>query len=136
MIRLFCGKRGSGKTKNLINMANERAANKKGDIVYIDDDNRPLFDLNREIRFITTGDFDFKDYEDLYGFLCGILSEDYDVDTVFIDGLSNIIQKDINNAAHLFLQVEKIAEKNKIDFFINVNNEEDNIPEFLKKYVA
>lgn len=136
MIRLFCGKRGSGKTKNLINMANERAANKKGDIVYIDDDNRPLFDLNREIRFITTGDFDFKDYEDLYGFLCGILSEDYDVDTVFIDGLSNIIQKDINNAAHLFLQVEKIAEKNNIDFFINVNNEEDNIPEFLKKYVA
>lgn len=136
MIRLFCGKRGSGKTKNLISMANERAANKKGDIVYIDDDNRPLFDLNRSIRFITTGDYDFKDYEDLYGFLCGIISEDYDIDTVYIDGLSNIIQKDINNAAHLFLQLDKLADKNKIDFFINVNNEENNIPEFLKKYVA
>lgn len=136
MIHLFCGKRGSGKTKNLINMANEMVTNKKGDIVYIDDDNRPLFDLNRDIRFITTGDYDFKDYEDLYGFLCGILSENYDIDTVFIDGLSNIIQKDINNAAHLFLEVEKISEKNNINFFINVNNEEDNIPEFLKKYVA
>lgn len=136
MIRIFCSKRGSGKTKNLINLANEKASSNKGDIIYIDDDSRPLFDLNRSIRFVTTCDYDLKDYDDFYGFLCGILSENYDIDTIFIDGLSNIVQKDINNAAHLFLKVEKLIEKNHIDVYININNEEESIPEFLKKYVA
>lgn len=136
MIRIFCNKRGSGKTKNLISLANDKVSETKGDLVYIDDDTRPLFDLDSKIRFITTNDYELKDYNDFYGFLCGILSENYDINTVFIDGLSNIVQGDLKNAAHLFLKVEKLAEKNSIDFYVNINSEEENVPEFLKKYIA
>lgn len=136
MIQIFCNKRGSGKTKNLINLANDKVSQVKGDLVYIDDDTRPLYNLDKKIRFITTDDYDLKDYNDFYGFLCGILSEDYDICAVFIDGLSNIVQKDIENAAFLFAKIEKLAEKNSIDFYVNINNEEENIPDFIKKYVA
>lgn len=136
MIQIFCNKRGSGKTKNLINLANDIAVETKGDLVYIDDDKRPLFDLDKKIRFIATKDYELNDYEDFYGFLCGILSENYDICTVFVDGLSNIVQKDIENAAHLFLKLEKLANDNNIDFYVNVNNEKENIPDFIKKYVA
>ena len=136
MIHVFCNKRGSGKTKALINLANDRALISKGDIVYIDDDKRPLLQLDRRIRFISTEGYRLKNYEGFYGFLCGILSEDYDIDTIYIDGLSNIIRGDIEDAAHLFCDLENISEQNNVEFYINVNSEKEEIPEFIRKYVA
>lgn len=136
MIHVFCNKRGSGKTKALINMANDRVVNTKGHVVYIDDDKRHLFDLDRNIRFIATDAYKLKDYNCLYGFLCGIISEDYDVDTIYIDGLFNIVRGDIKDAAHLFFDLEKMSQEYNIEFYINVNHEEVEVPEFMKKYVA
>jgi hypothetical protein len=136
MIHVFCNKRGSGKTKALISMANDKVENSKGHVVYIDDDKRHLFDLNRNIRFIATDAYKLKDYNCLYGFLCGIISEDYDVDTIFIDGLFNIVRGDIKDAAHLFFDLEKLSQEYNIEFYINVNHEEVEVPEFMKKYVA
>lgn len=135
MIQVFCSKRGSGKTKALINMANDRVNVSKGDIVYIDDDKRPIFELDRKIRFISTCDFGVNDYNGFYGFLCGILSEDYDIDTIFIDGLFNIVNGKLQDAAHLFFSLEKLEKEFNIDFYININ-EDEMIPEFIKKYVA
>ncbi|NMM65386.1 hypothetical protein HBE96_22680 [Clostridium sp. P21] len=135
MIHVFCNKRGSGKTKALINLANEKVLSCKGHIVYIDDDRRPLLELDRRIRFIATNEFYLKDQKSFYGFLCGILSEDYDIDTVFIDGLFNIVEENLQDAAHLFYLIEKLMDKNNIDFYININGDKE-MPEFIKKYVA
>lgn len=135
MIQVFCNKRGSGKTKALINMANEKALANKGHIVYVDDDKRPIFDLSRKIRFISTCDFCVDDYNSFYGFLCGILSEDYDIDTIFIDGLFNIVKGKLQDAAHLFFSLEKLEKQYNVNFYININ-EDESIPEFIKKYVA
>ena len=135
MIHVFCNKRGSGKTKKLINLANERALESKGHIVFINDDRRPLFQLDRRIRLISTSEFSLRKQETFYGFLCGILSEDYDIDTIFVDGLFNIIEEDLQGAAHLFYALESLSKEYGIEFFINVNEEQE-IPEFIKKYVA
>lgn len=135
MIHVFCNKRGSGKTKALINRANERALDSKGHIVFINDDKRPLFQLDRSIRLISTSEFSLRKQESFYGFLCGILSEDYDIDTIFIDGLFNIIEENLQSAAHLFYALENLSKEHNIEFFINVNEEQE-IPEFIKKYVA
>lgn len=135
MIQVFCDKRGAGKTKNLILMANKMVDSNKGDVVYIDDDKRPMFELNRKIRFISTNDYELNDYDGFYGFLCGILSENYDVDTIFVDGLFNIVEDKPQNAAHLFYNMEKISKKDGVNFYININ-EESELPEFIKKYVA
>ena len=136
MIQVFFNMRGSGKTKALINLANEKAEGCKGNVVYIDDDERPMLQLSRKIRFIATNGFDLDDYNSFYGFLCGILSEDYDVDTIFIDGLSNIVSGNIIDAAHLFCDLEHITEERGVNMYINVNSEDKAIPEFMKKYVA
>jgi hypothetical protein len=136
MIQVFCDRRGAGKTKNLINMANEAVSQCKGDIVYIDDDNRPMFSLDRRIRFVAMDDFNLKDYDSFYGFLCGMISEDYDIETIFIDGLFNIVHGDLGNAAHLFLKMEKLAQKFNLKFYITINHESIELPEFLRKYVA
>jgi hypothetical protein len=136
MIQVFCNKRGSGKTKALINMANSRVKECKGDVVYIDDDSRPILELDRRIRFVTTNDFGLKDYNSFYGFLCGMLSEDYDIETIYIDGLFNIVSGNIGDAAHLFLSMEKLSKNYNLNIFININHEGAEIPEFIKKYVA
>lgn len=136
MIQVFCGKRGSGKTKNLIEMANRKVLETKGDIVYIDDDKRPMLELDRRIRFVSTDDFDLQDYNGFYGLLCGMLSEDYDIETIFIDGLFNIVSECSGDAAHLFLDLEKLSGKYGLQIYININHENAELPEFIKKYVA
>lgn len=136
MIHVFCNKRGSGKTKALINSANDAVLEAKGHVVYIDDDSRHLFDLDRRIRFISTNGYGLKDYNSFYGFLCGIISEDYDASTIYIDGLFNIVRGNITDAAHLFLELEKLSKEYNIEFYININHEDKEIPEFVKKYVA
>ncbi|KZL93324.1 hypothetical protein [Clostridium magnum] len=135
MIHVFCNKRGSGKTKALINLANEKALDSKGHIVFINDDRRHLFQLDTRIRLISTSEFSLRKQESFYGFLCGILSEDYDIETIFVDGLFNIIEENLQNAAHLFYALEGLSKQYNVEFFINVNEEQE-IPEFIRKYVA
>lgn len=136
MIQVFCDKRGAGKTKALINMANNKVNNCKGNVVYIDDDNRPILDLDRRIRFVATDDYELKDYNSFYGFLCGMLAEDYDIETIYVDGLFNIVSGNVGDAAHLFLSIERLSQKFGIEFYININHENKELPEFIKKYVA
>jgi len=134
MVHIFFNQRGSGKTKALIDLANEKAHNAKGDLVYIDADNRSLLHLDRKIRLIDTKDYKLKNYESFYGFLCGVLSEDYDIDTVFVDGFSNIVKENLENAAPLFFDMESLAQKNNIEFYINISSENQEIPEFIRQY--
>lgn len=136
MLHVFCDAKGSGKTKALIQSANEKVDFSKGNVVYIDDDNGPLLHLDRRIRFISTEQYNLMDYGSLYGFLCGILSRDYDINTIYIDGLFNIIDGNVHDAAHLFFNLEKVSRKYDVDFYISMNLEKDNMPEFIKKYVA
>jgi hypothetical protein len=136
MIQVFCDRRGAGKTKALINMANEIVNKSKGHVVFIDDDRRPILELDRRIRFVSTEEFNMENNETFYGLLCGMLSEDYDIDTIFIDGLFNIVSGDVCDAAHLFLKLEKLSQKFNLNFFININHENVELPEYLKKYVA
>lgn len=136
MIQVFCDQRGSGKTKKLIEMANKKAVNNKGHIVFIDDDKRAMFELHRNIRFISTLDFNLKDdYKSFYGFLCGMLSTNYDIDTIYIDGLFNIVNLDNEDAALLFFELEKLQKEYDLDIYMNVN-EENNIPDCMKKYAS
>ncbi|GAA0181181.1 hypothetical protein SH2C18_37500 [Clostridium sediminicola] len=136
MINIFYGKKGIGKTKSLLKLANEKIKDAKGNIVYIDDDSRPILQLDRKIRFVATEDFELNNYMNFYGFLCGILSEDYDIETMFIDGLFNIVEGEEEDAAHLFYKMEKLAQKYNVDFYINVNYGENELPAYLRKYVA
>ncbi|KEI06667.1 hypothetical protein IRP63_10960 [Clostridium botulinum] len=136
MLHVFCDIKGAGKTKAMIDSANNKAINSKGNVVYIDDDNGPIFQLDNKIRFISTEEYDLKDMNHFYGFLCGILSQDYDISTVYIDGLFNIIEGKMDNTAHLFYSMEKLSQRYDVDFYLNINAHKDDVPEFIKKYVA
>lgn len=136
MIQVFCKEKGSGKTKALINLANSKVNECKGNLVYIDDDNKMLLKVDKNIRFICSADFNIHNYKDFYGFICGIISKDYDVESIFIDGVLSDVCKDQHDINEILSKLDYLSEKFKIDFYVNISWMENSIPDTIKKYVV
>lgn len=136
MIQVFCNKRGSGKTKNLIDLANTQLNNAKGDSVYINDDLRYVRQVNRKIRFVSADDFFISDCQSFYGLLCGIISGNYDVENVYIDSMLNIVSCGIKEVSYLFQKICELSKKFQFNVYININYDNEEIPDFIKAYVA
>lgn len=135
MVKFLIGAKGSGKTKKMLDMANEMGKNSNGSVVYIDRDRNHIYDLDKSIRFIETSDFQLDNLKSFYGFLCGVISQNFDIEKVFIDG-----QKIITNAQDSCLEefignLKKLNEKFEVDFIVSCSRTEDSIPEFLKAYL-
>lgn len=135
MIRVYFGRKGMGKTKSMIEQANLLAVESKGDVVFIDDSNQLMYDLKHEIRFINVSEFPVKGQDAFAGFLCGLIAEDYDIDGIFVDGLTYILKEKVENLVGFFDILKQIAEKYNIRFFLSINSDSEDAPEFLKEYM-
>lgn len=134
MIRLIYGKKGSGKSKKLLDMANAEVDTSSGNIVYIDDNNRCMYDLKHEIRFINTADYNIDNADKLYGFICGILSGNFDISSIYIDGLKKLIKNE--NSKELLGLLGQFD-----DLFADINayiviSGSETAPDYLEKYLA
>ena len=137
MIQVFCAKRGAGKTKRLIELANEHLSKAKGDSVYIDDDARRMMQLKGKIRFINTNELGVIDCDTFYGLLCGVISQNYDVEKIYIDALSSIVTKNMSESAKLFGKLKEFSQKFNLNLYINLNCEcSDELPDLIREYVA
>ncbi len=134
MLKIIYGKKGSGKSKILVDMANTEVSNSKGDIIYIDDDSRPMYDLRHEIRFIDLSEYDIDSQDRLYGMICGMLASNYDISTIYMDGIKHIIEKDLANTERFFKCLAKAVED--INFVMIISGEPNNCPEFIKEYIS
>lgn len=135
MVQFILGVKGSGKTKKMLDMANEAVVSSSGSVVYIDRNSRHMHDLNRNIRLIETGDFQLENLKSFYGFLCGVISQNFDIEKVFIDG-----QKIISNAQDDCLEafidnLKKLHEKFEVNFIVSCSRSIEGIPDFLKEYM-
>ena len=135
MIQLIVGTKGTGKTKRIIDLANAEIAQDKGAVVFIDDDKRYMYDINSRIRFVNVSDYHITSPYSLYGFLCGMLSQNFDITTVYIDAFLHIIGRAIGELDEFFATIEKVAEENNVNFIFNVSAPAEDIPEYLKKYI-
>ena len=135
MIQILAGAKGEGKTKRLLDLANEAGKTSDGHIVFIDDDKRHMYDLHYNIRFVETSDFPMEDQAVFFGFICGILSQDGDIEKIYIDGLNNIV-KGLGNEDYIeFIKsLEKLSEIENVDFVMIISGEKSKLPEDLAKY--
>ncbi|SCY27272.1 hypothetical protein [Alkaliphilus peptidifermentans] len=136
MIKLFVGKKGSGKTKLLIDSANEAIKKVKGHVVYVDYDNSHMFQIDYRVRFISTKEYTIIDDEGFYGFICGIIASNYDIETIFIDGLYKITRKDLLDLSNFFAKLDSLEMKYNVSFIFSVSYDSDELPEFLDKYTT
>lgn len=134
MIKVIYGEKGMGKTKVLIDTANRLSKEGAGDVVFIDDSTQLMYDLKHEIRFVNMNDFPGMDQNGFFGFLCGILSQDYDIEGIFIDGLNYIVKKNAGELGEFFEKLRALEKKSGIDFYITINGKNTDIPAFIKEF--
>ncbi len=132
MIQIIYGKKGSGKSKRLLDMANAEVATAHGNIVYMDDNNRCMYDLKHEIRFINLSDYSIDNFDKLYGFVCGVLSRDFDISSVYIDGLKKMTRKEDDNVEDLLKELETVF--GDINAYLVISGSEE-VSEYMEKLV-
>ena len=126
-------KRGSGKSKYMISHANNGLKETKGHIVFIDDDSRAMHELDRDVRFINTESYEIHDLNSLYGFICGIVAQDYDVDTIYVDGLMGKMDFEREDAQAEFEKLSRLSDHSKTTIYFALNDT-PSTPEYFKKY--
>lgn len=135
MISVITGDTGEGKTLKLIQSANEAIKEAKGNIVYIDGDNSHMYDLRHEIRYINISEFPIDDYHEFFGFMCGILSEDSDISTIYVDGLLKMAHlMEISNSDELINKLKALTDKFGVRLVASINCDIDDVPNFLKEF--
>lgn len=135
MIKVWYGEKGSGKTKSLISKAEEIAVNKKGDIVFLDRTPDRIFDITHRIRVTNVSDFPVISCCSFIGFISGVISNNYDVTDIFVDGLTHITKEDSENYEKFFATLEKLSEKFDINFYLTFSGPDGKAPEYIKKYL-
>ena len=135
MIKLLIGKKGSGKTKTLISETNAASVNANGNVVFISDDTRRnMHDIKSKVRMADTKDFNISSYDEFYGFVCGIISRDYDITNIFIDGIFKIVGTDNLDGFEKFLsKLEAAGKELNVSFEISVSIDADAAPDYIKK---
>ena len=135
MIQIIAGNKGSGKTKRLIDMTNQTAHETAGDVVFLDDDNRYMFDIDHRVRFINAGEYHVHTAEMFLGFLSGMLSQNFDISYIFIDAFTKLCKTDLNEAAWLFTAMEELCSKHQVNFVLSISADPEGLPEFIRKYL-
>ena len=135
MIGVIFGEKGTGKTKRLLQHANRTAMDAKGSLVFIDDDNSYMFDLNSSIRFINAAQYGIESPKMLYGFLCGISAQDFDLEYVYIDGFLNFVRHDLASLEGLFSDLRAFSERHNVNIILSISGNRDMLPPFMREMV-
>ena len=133
MINLITGKKGSGKTKKLIELVNTALDTTKGHVVVIEQGTKLRPDIKYTARLIDTNEYKIQSFDALYGFLAGIAAGNYDITDVFIDGVLRICSRDLDALGEMFSRLDKIDTGIKFTFTVSADTLE--LPESVKKYL-
>lgn len=132
MIKFVLGPSGSGKTKWLIDGANKDKKEGNGNIVFIDTDDSHIFSLDHSVRLVNARDFNISNTKELYGFLCGIISRDFDIEKIYIDGIYDIINFNLDTFESLVERLGIISEKYEVEFLMGMDKTMEELPEDLR----
>ena len=124
MVKVIIGKKGTGKTKALIDMVNSEVKSAHGSVVCIEKGNKLTYDISHDARLIDIAEYPLEGYQGLIGFVSGILAGNYDVCDIFIDSILKMAGFDFNELGNFLDRLEILTEKNKVNFVITVSADE------------
>lgn len=137
MVQMISGPKGSGKTKKIIQLANERFFESNGEVVFINDREKYRVKLQNGIRYVNADEFYICSSEMLFGFLNGLIAENYDVDMVYIDNLLRITRVDELSELDEFVRGLKLLEERyNVQFVLSICSDQISLPEAFKDYVC
>lgn len=128
MINVFIGKKGSGKTKKLIDYANKAVETSNGNVVVIEKGLKLTYDISHSARLIDSDAYGIKGLDALEGFLCGICAGNYDVTDILLDSTLKIIGQDMAALTDLITKAKKLSEEANVTFTLSISADESEIP--------
>lgn len=136
MVSIIAGEKGKGKTKILLEKANEVVSKANGSVIYLDKSSKHMYELNNKIRLINVSEFPIMSADGFIGFLSGLISSDHDIEAIFLDSFLKLAVLEGADITSAIDRIETLGEKYGITFVISVSADASNLPENAKKNVT
>ena len=137
MIEIIAGEKGKGKTKELLAKVNHSVAAASGNIVYLDKSQKHMYELNNKVRLINVMDYPIDNCDAFLGFLCGIVSQDHDLEEMYLDSFLTIAFAETDDEIqHAIEKLDIISEKYNVKFILSVSRDESRLPECAKAKIV
>ena len=125
MVQIIAGKKGKGKTKHLLDMANAAIKGANGTVVYLDKSAQHMYELNNRIRLINVNEFPVASAEGFLGFICGIIS-------MYLDSFLKLSALEGADITETYETLKKISDKYHVTFVLSISMDADELPECAK----
>ena len=132
MVEIIAGEKGKGKTKYLLDKVNAAIKQADGNLVYLDKSQKHMHELNNRVRLINVMDYPITDCDEFLGFVCGIVSQDYDLQEMYLDSFLTIANISDEEMVHAIEKLDVISEKFHVKFVLSVSRNEADLPESVK----
>ena len=129
MIQIIAGEKGKGKTKYLLEKVNESVKSATGNVVYLDKSQKHMYELSNKVRLINVSDYIISNCDEFLGFLCGVISQDHDLEEMYLDSFLTIAKMDDSDLARSLEKLETISKKFHVDFVLSISRNESDLPE-------
>ena len=136
MVRVIMGVKGTGKTKQMIELINSAVHSENGNVVCIERGNKLTYDIHSKIRLVESSHYEMSNFDFMKGFISGLYASNYDITHIFIDSLTKIIKVDpADHSVEAFLDwLNSFAEANGIKFTVTISADAELATEGVKKY--
>ena len=136
MVKVIIGEKGSGKTNALLDSVQAAVERDHGSIVFINNNKRHVLDLNYKVRMIDTSEFEIANFDELYGLVSGVISQNYDITHIFVDSITKIASGTTDDIEKYLDRVAKITDKFNIEVLMTISMNEKDASDGIKKYLA
>ena len=132
MVQLIVGKKGKGKTKQLLDKVNSEVKDIAGSIVYLDKITKHMYELNNKVRLIDVSRYMIENESEFLGFVCGIISQDHDLEQMYFDSFLKIAALEDKDISAVVEKLERMSDFFQVDFILSVSRDESELPESVK----
>lgn len=136
MVELIVGKKGKGKTKVLLDRVNTAIKEANGSIVYLDKNTKHMYELNNKIRLIDVSAFPINNADEFVGFICGILSQDHDLEQIYLDSFLTTAKLEGKDVTSTLSQLEAIGKSFNVKFIISMSLDKSEVPEVFQSSIS
>ena len=135
MVQLIVGEKGKGKTKVLLDKVNTEVKEANGTLVYLDKSRKHIYELNNKVRLIDMSDYDIQNSSEFLGFLSGVVSQDNDLERMYLDSFIKISRVTDEAFADVMARLKDMGEKYNVSFVLSVSKDEKELPESVKEMI-
>lgn len=136
MVQLIVGDKGKGKTKYLLDKVNAEVKEAEGNIVYLDKSSKHMHELDNKVRLINVSEYPVKNVDQFLGFICGVCSQDYDLQTVYIDSFLKVAGLENADITATVLAMDAIGKQFNVNLVVSASVEADTLSDAIKDKVV